>query len=296
MSARRLAVVVSLGGLAAAGAYVLVYLVRWEWHRALVAGVFMLALEIGVGLAFVFERLRSIEARLDGPERERLDATRRAITDARPNAPRPFAWLEDAANRTSVFVPILLGAGVVLSAAAWAVERMAHFAVRPGLERGLAARVEPLTLAPGTLLGLAPAGLPASPRDAVRRRPWRWAIVALAVVPSLFLGQAIDTVADATQNRPDANIAGSAGRVVLRVDSRNVALSDDAVARSMWAACQIQIGTRYRLTGVELLDADRVELRVRPSVGKYAERRLRGCFEDATTDRVSAEVLTVASR
>jgi hypothetical protein len=37
-----------------------------------------------------------------------------------------FAWLRDAQTRTSVFIPVLLGAGVILSGIAWVVERIAR--------------------------------------------------------------------------------------------------------------------------------------------------------------------------
>lgn len=295
MTRRHIAYVVPVAALLAAATYVLVYLYRWEWHRALVAGVFMLALELGIGLALVFEKLRAIEARMDAAERAALDATRRAVTDARPEPSEQFEWLKDAANRMSVFVPILLGAGVVLSALAWGVERLARLTARPTLERQLVLRLQPLTLPPGALLGMAPATLPSRPHVA-QPRSWRWLIVPLAVLPALVVGQAMDGLADATQNRPDTVVPGSAGRVVLRVENRNVASADEAMARSLWGACAVQIGTTYRLTGVELLDGGRVELRVRPAVGKYAERRLRGCFQDATTDLVRAEVVEVSTR
>lgn len=292
---RRIAYVVPVAALLAAATYVLVYLYRWEWHRALVAGVFMLALELGVGLALVFERLRSIEARMDASERDALDATRRAVADARPEPSGQFEWLRDAANRTSVFVPILLGAGVVLSALAWGVERLARLTARPTLERQLVLRLQPLTLPSGTLLGMAPSALPTRPHVA-QPRSWRWLILPLAVLPALVLGQTMDGLADATQNRPDAIVPGSAGRVVVSVEHRNVPAADDMVARSLWGACAAQIGTTYRLTGVELLDGGRVELRVRPAIGKYAERRLRGCFEDATTDLVRAAIVEISTR
>ena len=40
------------------GTYVLVYLYRWEWHRAQVAGLFFLAAEIGLVGTAVLDRLR----------------------------------------------------------------------------------------------------------------------------------------------------------------------------------------------------------------------------------------------
>lgn len=295
MSRRHLVYVVPIAALLSAATYVLVYLYRWEWHRALVAGVFMLALEIGVGIAIVFEKLRAIESRMDASERAALEASRRAVAETRPEPSEQFEWLKDAANRMSVFVPILLGAGVVLSALAWGVERLARLTARPTLERQLVLRLQPLTLPSGALLGMAPAALPARPHVS-QPRSWRWLIVPLAIVPTLLVGQLMDGLADATQNRPDTLTPGSAGRVVLQVDHRHLPAADEAMARSLWGACAVQIGTTYRLTGVELLDGGRVELRVRPAVGKYAERRLRGCFEDATTDLVRAEVVEVSTR
>lgn len=295
MTRRRIAYAVPAAALLAAATYVLVYLYRWEWHRAIVAAVFMLALEIGLGFALVIERLRSIEDRLTAAERETAQATREAVAGARPEPSDPFGWLKESANRTSVFVPILLGAGVVLSAAAWAVERIARLTAMPTLERRLVLRLQPLTVAPGAMLGAVAVPLPPRPH-LTRPRSWRWAVLPLAILPAFGLGEAMESLADATQSRPDPLNPGSAGRVVLDVEHRSIASADELMARSLWGACAIQIGTRYRLTGVEVLDGGRVELRVRPAVGKYAERRLRGCFEDGTTDRVQAEVLDVSAR
>ena len=46
MIAKRIGVLLVAVTLVASGAYVLVYLQRWEWNRALIAGVFMLASEM----------------------------------------------------------------------------------------------------------------------------------------------------------------------------------------------------------------------------------------------------------
>jgi hypothetical protein len=45
-----------------------------------------------------------------------------------------------------VFVPVLMGAGVIMSGLAWIVERVARRTARPALERGLAVHMAPLTL------------------------------------------------------------------------------------------------------------------------------------------------------
>jgi hypothetical protein len=172
MTARRIGLAAALVTLAAAGWYVFVYLARWEWNRALMAGVIFLAAELCLLGLLLLDRLARLEQRLD----ERLSATappgrganRRSSGPARPAttpdprlldrlheaAPpsrRPFEWL-DPMDRMSVFVPVLLGAGVLLSGAAWVVERVARLTGGPALERRLATRLDGLSLPPGGLL------------------------------------------------------------------------------------------------------------------------------------------------
>lgn len=186
MTARRVGLLAGLVTLAASGWYVAVYLARWEWNRALMAGVIFVAAELGLLGLLLLDRVARLERRLDesppGPARLRpMQPTRRAPTApvARPApagpptrrtgraepdprvlarvreaAPsrRPFAWL-DPADRLSVFVPVLLGAGVLLTGVAWLVERIARLTGGSSLERGLASRLDVLALPPGGLLG-----------------------------------------------------------------------------------------------------------------------------------------------
>jgi hypothetical protein len=296
MSPRRIGLLLATGVLVAAAAYTLVYLYRWEWHRALIAGMFLLVVELGIGIALVLDRIARLEAKLDARQRDELAATRATLREAEAPAREPFAWLSDSTNRMSVFVPLLLGAGVVLSALAWVVERVARLTARPTLERGLALRLQPLTVGIGELSTGDRRPLPFSPLGSCRGTGRRVAIAIGAVVAAALLGAGVDKLGDASQNRPDALVRGSAGRVVLQVDNKAAPGADVAAARNLWAACSNQIGTAYRLTGVEQLGDGRVELRVRPAVGKYAERRLRGCMNDATIPLVRASVLEVSAR
>ena len=55
-----------------------------------------------------------------------------------------------------MFVPVLLGAGVVLSGLAWIVDRIARLTAVPSMERGLARRLTTLQPPAGGLLGEAP--------------------------------------------------------------------------------------------------------------------------------------------
>ena len=75
----------------------------------------------------------------------------------RTNAPdplKPFAWLDG--TRSNVFVPVLLGAGAVLSGLAWVVDRVARLTATPAMEKTLARKLTTLHPTPGGLLGGAP--------------------------------------------------------------------------------------------------------------------------------------------
>jgi hypothetical protein len=149
MSARRIAWAVGVGTLAYSGAYVFVYLYRWEWNRTLTAGLFFLAAEIGLAAAIVVERIRKLEQRLDA----RLDAgdpahaqVRARLAESTPPPRDHFAWLRSSTQRTSVFIPVLMGAGMILSALAWLVERVARATAGRAGEVKLARRLLPITL------------------------------------------------------------------------------------------------------------------------------------------------------
>jgi hypothetical protein len=142
MIAKRIGLLLVVATLLASGGYVLVYLQRWEWNRALMAGVFMLASEMVLVAAVLAGRIRAVErkvtAAVDGTRQERV---LRRLREA-PAAPRDhFAWLRPTGTGTSVFVPVLMGAGLVLSGLAWLVERVAKATAGSAMERGLATRL-----------------------------------------------------------------------------------------------------------------------------------------------------------
>ena len=205
MTARRVGQVLTLVVLATSATYMLVYLYRWEWNRALVAGLFFVAAEVAVIGTSLLRRLRSIEAKLDDAAASRPAPTAAArIHEAAPPPADRFAWLRDSVTHTNVFVPVLLGAGVVLSLLAHAVERVATATATPVLERRLVTRLQPLALPPGGLLAPAPRSRGAVPPPAASSGQ-RWVNRAFTVVV-IALGifgtaQLIDLVADATQTR-----------------------------------------------------------------------------------------------
>jgi hypothetical protein len=135
-----------LGGvtLAASGAYTFVYLYRWEWNRALMSAAIFVAAEVAVMGSVLADRLKAINKRLDARDddarRQRFDRIRETAPPARAG----FEWLARP-QHMSVFVPVLMGAGVLMSGLAWVLERVARATVRPVAERGLAARLDGLT-------------------------------------------------------------------------------------------------------------------------------------------------------
>lgn len=140
-----------LGGvtLAASGTYTFVYLYRWEWNRALMSAAIFIAAEIAVMGSLLAQRLKVLSDRVDGQvdgqgpgsHTVRLDRIQSAAPPGRAN----FAWLSRP-DQMNVFVPVLMGAGVLLSGVAWIVERIARMTVTPVAERGLASQLDGLAL------------------------------------------------------------------------------------------------------------------------------------------------------
>lgn len=161
MTARRFGYATGLVVLAISGLYVFVYLYRWEWVRAQFAAVLFVCIEVALIGAWLAERIsalqeeqrRSSRAPAAGPDPELVSRLRSARSATEPA--NPFAWLTPRLDRTSVFVPVLLGAGVVLSALAWLVERLASGTAGPSVDRSLAKALGAFTL-PTTLVAAPP--------------------------------------------------------------------------------------------------------------------------------------------
>ena len=137
---RKLGLAVAVASAAAAGVYFFVYLVRWEWNRALVSGVIFVAVEVLVLGSALMSRMTRLE-RTVGSSAPPAPAALVQLRATRPPAGRPFAWLDPKRGGTNVFVPVLMGAGLVVSALAWLVERIARLVARPGMEVSLAGQL-----------------------------------------------------------------------------------------------------------------------------------------------------------
>ena len=154
VTAHRIGIAATVVSMAAAGFYFFVYLDRWEWNRALISGIIFVAGEVAFVAVMLAGRLTRIERglqRLGEPDGRVLQRLR----ETAPPAPEPFEWLSSGtgSGHVNVFVPVLLGAGIVLSGLAWLVERAASLTTRPVLERRLARQLGVLALPAGGLLG-----------------------------------------------------------------------------------------------------------------------------------------------
>jgi hypothetical protein len=281
MTARRLAITVAMVTALGSGAYVFLYLYRWEWNRALIAGVVFIAAEIALLGIAILDRLQRVDRRLDkieqGGETEQVLAR---IQESAPQGRRHFAWLTDG-DRVGVFVPVLMGAGVLISVLAWAVEKLAQSTGRPVLERKLANRLAPITLPePGETTDL----------GTTQRKPTLRVAGQLAL--AVVLLASVFALAGATQNRPDEIRAGTSSIVSLDVYT-NSGVDPESAAERLWQTCAGTTPSQLADDSLQFSEGTAVSLKLSPALGPYGERRLRGCLEDATLDKVQAAVLRV---
>ena len=116
------------------------------------------------------------------------------------------------------------------------------------------------------------------------------AVIALVAVAGMVM--AIDFLADLTQDRPDRVLPGSRSEVVLEVRSRDRTGSTLMSAQGLWGACQGTVYQRLAEPGVTEVSDGRFQLQTEPALGEHAWRRLQGCLEDATLDRVKGHVVS----
>jgi hypothetical protein len=111
------------------------------------------------------------------------------------------------------------------------------------------------------------------------------------LVLGALLVVAVLGIADATQNRADGLKSGTRSEVVLEVETRDVH-DPDAAALGLWGTCQ-QTVDHKRLRSFEPLGDGRFSIVVEPAIGEHDERRLVGCLEDFTIERVLGDVVEI---
>lgn len=289
-----------------AGAYTVYYLLAWQWGRAELAGTaFVAALVVGSTLV-VLGRLQRIERRLDRLEQVEPQPMTQPVTrpmtqpvtqpmavrqEATENEPTPdFPWLSartppqavalatlvvaGGAPDQSVFIPVFLAAGLVVSFLAGAVERLSL------LRHGGRAGAPP----PGT------AAVPAS--EVVRTRP----LTALVVVPVaglVAIGLLVGGLYWASHywSRP---IGPGITTMTVEVDTKGATATDLEVVETAGRYCALDAGTKAGYEGVRAGPGRTTLLRFSPLLDDDAQDRLVGCLEDVLLEYHQLTVTDVA--
>ncbi|MGH9188185.1 MAG: hypothetical protein ACRD0U_20655 [Acidimicrobiales bacterium] len=119
----------------------------------------------------------------------------------------------------------------------------------------------------------------------------RFAVVGVLV---LALSAGVDAIGDLTQTRPDRVPADSRTDIVFEVRSERYRPGLHAAADGLWGACAGTTGRSLIVDpGIVEVSPGRFRLSVEPGLGEHARRRLVGCLEDLTIERVKGVVVSV---
>ena len=280
--------------LVASGTYVLTYLYRWEWNRALISGLFFLTALISLTTTMILSSLQRLSVRIDRLESRSRSSERTAGTIRSSNAAhasRHFQWLRESPDRLGVFVPLLIGAGALLSAVAYTIERLAGLVATRSVDRTTAA-----LLAPDVPLGsdahrhrcsegLRPARRTVAPPSRTRGRQ----VVAIAAAAVLVLAGVL-VLRDATQSRAEPGSERGETHIRLSISRRGTSEPAEEIAEALWIACHSRLPDTASVGEMHESGDDRVDMVVSQGMGPLLRRRFFGCLEDATLERVWARV------
>ena len=118
-------------------------------------------------------------------------------------------------------------------------------------------------------------------------------LAAFAVVALVgFL--AVDELSDLTQSRPDPPNHAAETELVFTIDENRFTGGTPAAAVALWAACGAQTTSRPVVAASpEHVGGDSYRVVLRPAVGDGERRKLVGCLEDFTIERVRGTVRTL---
>ncbi len=281
--------------------YFVVYLGRWEWNRAIVSGLVALGMLILLSTSIVLRRLNALDRRLDatrvgpGAEPTGSEPARVLIGDANVAAARHrFEWMRPDGRTTGVFVPVLLGTGMILSLVAYVVERVAGWFAGDTLDRRTASIIPldlPLSVRP-TVAVSRPGGSghgSGAPDGPLPRRRSRALGIVLAVV---LVAVGIEGIRRLTQSSEGRLHEPGTTVVVVDVATKR-GRSPEAAVASMWALCRPRIDEPALLASSS--EGSLVTIEIDRALSVTAERRLRGCFEDVVLDYAVLDVVDVVA-
>lgn len=291
--ARLIVLALILVVLSVSGAYLIIYLYRWEWNRALISGLFFVAALVVFSTTLILRSLRQLGDRIERLEGLRSsDGRDMAGTIGTANDQRSvqrFDWLREPPRSMGVFIPVLLGTGVLLTFAAYVLERLAGVLAGPTLDRRTSQLLDPdLPLGTGPMLS-APAWTEREPPAATRvGRAIGWTVAVL--VFAVLLAGAIDTIQDATESRPEDLTPGGSTTVDVHIDQRRDGRPAEIVAEVLWIACRGRLPRPTEVTSIVATGDHDARLTIDRELGRLSRRRFFGCLEDFTIEFVQADV------
>jgi len=255
---------------------------------AAIAGVFFLSALVVVSTLVVLGELRNLAQRVERAEQQRQDAEVRAARALRlagdRRAARHFDWLRRPPGQLGVFVPVLLGAGALLSGLAYLIERLAGAVAVSTVDRPAARML-------AAELPLDPSTVVAPQRNGPRRTA---AGLATAAAVGVVVAGGVLVLMSLTQDRTDPVAGVGSTSLVLEIAQRRSTRAVEDVATALWVACRSRVPRNVTLRRVARMRAgSQVEMLLDRPTGEFARRRLVGCIEDATLDRVQATVVSV---
>jgi hypothetical protein len=114
-------------------------------------------------------------------------------------------------------------------------------------------------------------------------------LVVLAVMAIVGVG----SLADLTQNRPDPVVDGTSTIVEFDVGTRDYNGTDLEAAQALWAVCAATVSGDT--TGPTADAGGGFSVSIAPAIGTNGRKRLEGCLQDGTLDRVSGHVQNVST-
>lgn len=258
--------------LVASGVYVLLYLARWEWQRAQIAGIFFLSSLVVLSTTLVLRRLTALERRvaMSGPVSGPVGSPQGGPGPPGVEPLHPFPWL-GSGEPTHVFLPVLLGFGVALSLLAALAERVVSF-----------------SLGDASLIGREVS----DPR--LRRRTRLLAAGLAALLLAALAGTVLVREELMTRAVP---VEPGTRTYLVEVEARRVAadpvtsvevLADYCVSRAHVPSLVVD--------AVEPAGPGTARLVVHPVLGPFDQARFDGCLNDAVLDRRTTEITSVETR
>jgi hypothetical protein len=115
--------------------------------------------------------------------------------------------------------------------------------------------------------------------------------VAIVVAIVAALAVVVGELGDLTQSRPDPIRDDASTEIVLAVEEDRFAPGQDAAAAALWGVCAAQTRSHVADGGaLAPIDGGRYRVVLEPAVGDHERRKLVGCLEDLTIDRVLGDV------